>query len=189
MKRICVFCGSSSGKGDVYIQAATDLGKELASQGIELVYGGASVGTMGAVADAVLANGGKVIGVIPQGIADLEVAHTGLTKLEVVADMHERKARMMTLSDAFIALPGGLGTLEELFEVLTWLQLRFHNKPCGVLNVASYYDHLINFLSHASEQGFAKQAHIDSLLVSDDSQSMIDALREFELPTQSKLTG
>lgn len=187
MKRICVFCGSSSGKGDAYIQAATDLGKELARQGIELVYGGASVGTMGAVADAVLANGGKVIGVIPKGIAELEVAHTGLTSLEVVADMHERKARMMALADAFIALPGGLGTLEELFEVLTWLQLRFHTKPCGVLNFASYYDHLIAFLLHASDQGFAKQVHVDNLLVADNSENMIQALRDFELPNHSKL--
>ena len=149
----------------------------------------ASIGTMGAVADAVLANGCKVIGVIPQGIADLEVAHTGLTKLEVVADMHERKARMMALADAFIALPGGLGTLEELFEVLTWLQLRFHTKPCGVLNVASYYDHLIGFLAHASEQGFAKQVHVDNLLVHETSQNMISALKEFELLKQTKLSA
>lgn len=188
MKRICVFCGSSAGNDDVYIKAAHTLGEALAKQEIELVYGGASIGTMGAVADSVLANGGRVIGVIPQGIADLEVAHTGLTKLEVVADMHERKARMMTLADGFIALPGGLGTLEELFEVLTWLQLRFHAKPCGVLNVASYYDHLLSFLSHASEQGFAKQAHIDSLQIADNSDEMIGKLRAFEMPESAKLS-
>lgn len=188
MKRICVFCGSSIGNSEVYIQAANDLGKELAKQGIELVYGGASIGTMGAVADSVLANGGRVIGVIPKGIADLEVAHTGLTELEVVADMHERKARMMELADGFIALPGGLGTLEELFEVLTWLQLRFHAKPCGVLNVASYYDHLLSFLSHANEQGFAKKDHIESLQISDNSEEMINLLRVFDVPKISKLS-
>lgn len=184
MKRVCVFCGSSSGNGDVYLQSAKDLGKELAAQGIELVYGGASIGTMGAIADSVLANGGRVIGVIPKGIAELEVAHTGLTQLEVVADMHERKARMMSLSDAFIALPGGLGTLEELFEVLTWLQLRFHSKPCGVLNVANYYDDLLSFLKHSSKQGFTKEADILSLQVEQDSKPLIELLRCFELPNK-----
>lgn len=187
MKRICVFCGSSSGNNDVYLQAAKELGKELAEQGIELVYGGASVGTMGAIADSVLAHGGRVIGVIPKGIADLEVAHTGLTELEVVADMHERKARMMKLSDAFIALPGGLGTLEELFEVLTWLQLRFHVKPCGVLNIANYYDDLLSFLNHSSAQGFTKDVHVQSLQVSQDGKHMIELLKHFELPVQEKL--
>lgn len=140
------------------------------------------------LADAVLANGGKVIGVIPQGIADLEVAHTGLSTLEVVADMHERKARMMALADGFIALPGGLGTLEELFEVLTWLQLRFHTKPCGVLNIQNYYDHLLTFLTHSSQQGFTKQTHVDNLLVSSSSVAMIDLLKGFELTGDSKLS-
>lgn len=188
MKRICVFCGSSSGQGDEYLAAAQALGKELAEQGIELVYGGASIGLMGAIADAVLVHGGNVIGVIPKGIADLEVAHTGLTKLEVVADMHERKARMMELADAFIALPGGLGTLEELFEVLTWLQLRFHEKPCGVLNVTSFYDHLIRFLAHSNEQGFIKADHANNLLVADSSKQMIEMLKDFELTNESKLS-
>lgn len=180
MKSICVFCGSSSGDDVAYIKAAKELGKELAKQEIELVYGGASVGTMGAVADAVLENGGRVIGVIPQGLADLEVAHQGLTELEVVKDMHQRKARMMALADGFIALPGGLGTLEELFEVLTWLQLRFHSKPCGVLNVMSFYDQLLNFLSHANEQGFIKQAQLDSLQISDQGQELIELLRVYK---------
>jgi uncharacterized protein (TIGR00730 family) len=138
MKNICVFCGSSSGIGESYMASARQLGVTLVERG--LVYGGASVGTTGAVADAVLQAGGQVTGIIPQAIADLEVAHSGLTNLEVVKDMHQRKARMMALSDGFVAMPGGLGTLEELFEALTWPQLGFHIKPCAVLNTDGYYN-------------------------------------------------
>ncbi len=176
MARICVFCGSSSGTDPKYIESAEELGRKLVEQGYGLVYGGASIGTMGAVADAVLSAGGEVVGVIPQSIADMEVAHTGLSKLEVVADMHQRKARMMQLSDGFISMPGGLGTLEELFEVLTWAQLGLHKKPSALLNLDGYYDSLLEFLDNARDQGFAKQAHIDTLAVSPTVEAILPAL-------------
>jgi len=176
MKRICVFCGSSSGSDPMYMESAKLLGRELVKYGYGLVYGGASVGTMGAIADAVLSSGGEAVGVIPQSIADMEIAHTGLTSLEVVADMHQRKARMMDLADGFIAMPGGLGTLEELFEVLTWWQLQLHQKPSALLNLDGYYDVLLDFLRHTSDQGFSKQAHIDTLAVSSSVAEIIPAL-------------
>src|SRR6187549_1487199 len=148
MMRVCVFAGSSSGSRPEYRTAAEDLGRELAARGIELVYGGAHVGLMGGVADAVLAGGGRVTGVIPKALVDKEVAHTGLTDLRIVASMHQRKALMVDLSDAFIALPGGWGTLDEMFEILTWAQLGLHRKPCGLLNVQKYFDRLLAFLDH-----------------------------------------
>jgi len=143
MKTVCVYCGSSPGRLPEYQDAARRLGYELAGRGLGLVYGGASVGVMGAVADAMLERGGKAIGVIPYSLATKEVSHDGLDELIVVDSMHERKARMAELSDGFIALPGGWGTIEEIFEMLTWAQLGFHEKPCGLLNIASYYDHLL----------------------------------------------
>ena len=151
---ICVYCGSSSGRHPEYAEQARAFGTEMAKRGIALVYGGGKVGLMGTVADAVLAGDGKVIGVIPQSLAEREVAHPGLSELHVVESMHERKALMAELSAGFIALPGGFGTLEEFCEVITWSQLGIHAKPCGILNVAGYFDHLIGMFDYAVEHGF-----------------------------------
>ena len=189
MKRICVYCGSSYGKLPAYTEAAKALGKVLTDHGMGLVYGGASVGIMGVVADAVLENGGEVVGVIPQAIADKEIAHTGLTALKVVPNMHERKAMMADYSDGFIALPGGLGTMEELFEVWTWAQLGFHNKPCGLLNVAGYYDHLNAFISHAVGQEYVKAAHQETLLVSTEPNDLIEQMTNYKPAVGSKWIG
>ncbi len=179
MKRVCVFSGSSTGVLEEYAGTAASLGRELARRGIGVVYGGASIGLMGCVADAALEEGGDVIGVIPTALMMNEVVHSNLTELRVVASMHERKALMESLSDGFIALPGGYGTLEEIAEMITWLQLRFHSKPCGLLNVMDYYAHLIGFLDHAVEQGFLKEKHRDKLLVADTVDGMLRALEEF----------
>ena len=189
MKRICVYCGSSYGKLPAYTEAAKALGKALTDRGIGLVYGGASVGIMGVVADAVLESGGEVVGVIPQAIADKEIAHTGLTELKVVPNMHERKAMMADYSDGFIALPGGLGTMEELFEVWTWAQLGFHDKPCGLLNVAGYYDHLNAFISHAVDQEYVKAAHQEALLVSTEPNGLIEQMANYKPAPGSKWIG
>ena len=189
MKRICVYCGSSYGKLPAYTEAAKALGKVLNDRGIGLVYGGASVGIMGVVANAVLEGGGEVIGVIPQSIADLEIAHTGLTELKVVPNMHERKAMMAEFSDGFIALPGGLGTMEELFEVWTWAQLGFHDKPCGLMNVAGYYDHLIAFISHAVDQEYVKAAHQNTLLVANEPSDLIQQMANYQAAPNDKWIG
>ena len=186
MKRICVYCGSSIGKRTEYAAAAKALGEALVARNIGLVYGGASVGIMGLIADTVLSLGGEVIGVIPQAIADKEIAHTGLSKLEVVANMHERKAMMAEYSDGFIALPGGMGTLEELFEVLTWGQLGFHTKPCGLLNVEGYYDHLIAFLEHAVDQEYLKDQHLGMLQTQTDPDALLDLLAAYQAPEGGK---
>jgi uncharacterized protein (TIGR00730 family) len=159
MPRICVFAGSSDGARPAYRQSAVELGRILAARGLGLVYGGARVGLMGALADAALEAGGEVVGVIPGALVDREVAHTGLTDLRVVASMHERKAVMAELSDGFIALPGGWGTWEELFEILTWGQLGLHRKPCGLLNVQGYFDPLLELMAHAVEEGFVRAEH------------------------------
>ncbi|MCG7393658.1 TIGR00730 family Rossman fold protein [Microvirga sp. ACRRW] len=184
--RLCVFCGSSAGQDPVYLETARLLGEALAKNGIELVYGGASVGLMGAVADAVLTNGGHVIGVMPQALVDKEIAHTGLSDLRVVGSMHERKALMAELSDGFIALPGGLGTFEELFEVWTWAQLGYHKKPCALLNVAGFYDKLADFLDDVVERGFVKSIHRAMLIVKDEPAALIDAIRAYEPPKVEK---
>jgi uncharacterized protein (TIGR00730 family) len=176
MKRVCVFAGSSSGIRAEYRAAAADLGRALAGRGIELVYGGACVGLMGIVADRVLASGGRVTGVIPEALVAREVAHKGLSDLRVVASMHERKALMADLSDAFIALPGGWGTLDELFEVLTWGQLGLHRKPCGVLNVTRYFDRLLSFLEHSIAEGFVRPEYRSMLSVSDSPETLLDML-------------
>ncbi len=173
MKKICVYCGSRPGNNPAFLQAAHSLGKLLADHGLGLVYGGASIGLMAETADAVLAGGAEVYGVIPQALADVEVAHDGLTELHIVKNMHERKALMAELSDGFIALPGGLGTFEELFEILTWAQLGFHEKPCGLLNIANYYDGLLDFLDQSVAAGFVNQAHLDLLLKSDSPETLI----------------
>jgi uncharacterized protein (TIGR00730 family) len=151
---VCVYCGSNPGSDPVYLEATRALARTFSERGIRVVYGGASIGLMGALADATLAAGGEVVGVIPQQLVDREIAHRGLTDLHIVHTMHQRKALMAELSDAFVALPGGIGTLEELIEMWTWSQLRLHSKPLGVLNVNGYYDGLAAFLDHAVEQGF-----------------------------------
>lgn len=176
MKRICVYCGSRSGHDGAYIEAARALADALSERGLGLVYGGASIGMMGAVADGVLARGGEVIGVIPQALMHKEVAHADLDELVVTEGMHERKQTMVRRSDGFIALPGGLGTLEELFEILTWAQLRFHAKPCGLLNVNGYFDHLVAFLDSAVEQGFINPEHRAMLRVAETPAMLLDAL-------------
>jgi uncharacterized protein (TIGR00730 family) len=174
--RICVFCGSSSGRGDAYRQAAATLGRLMAERGIGLVYGGASVGTMGVVADAAVDAGGEVVGVIPQALVDREVAHQGLTDLRVVRDMHERKATMADLSDGFIALPGGAGTMEELFEVWTWAQLGLHAKPIGLLDVAGFYDPLGAMLDHMVTEGFLSAANRDLVTFEADPVALLDRI-------------
>ena len=186
MKRICVYCGSSLGMRSDYTKAAHLLAEEMFKRNIGLVYGGASIGIMGQVADAVLALGGEVIGVIPQPLAVKEVSHSGLTELKVVGSMHERKAMMTDLADGFIALPGGLGTLEELFEILTWAQLGFHQKPCGLLNIGDYYDSLVAFLDHAADEAFIKPIHRSLLQVSDCPRQLLDAFASFQSPIADK---
>ena len=171
--RICVFCGSSVGRNAAYQRAAVALGELLAREGIGLVYGGAHAGLMGVLADTVLAGGGEVIGVIPESLKIRELAHQGLTQLHVVTSMHERKAQMAALSDAFLALPGGIGTLEELFEVWTWAQLGLHQKPCALLNVAGFYDRLSSFLDFVTEEGFLQQPMRDVLLVDEAAPRLL----------------
>ena len=176
MRRLCVFTGSNSGAHPEYREAAADLGRLLAERGIAVVYGGARVGLMGVVADAALAAGGEVVGVIPAALVAKEVAHTGLTDLRVVASMHERKATMSDLADAFVALPGGWGTLEEFFEVLTWAQLGLHRKPCGLLNTLGYFDGLLAFLSHTIAEGFVRSQNAALIAVSATPGDLLDRL-------------
>jgi len=173
---VCVFCGSAVGTPAKYVDAARAFAREAVSRRIRLVYGGASVGLMGAIADAALEAGGEVVGVIPQALVDREVAHRGLTELRIVQTMHERKATMEQLADAFVALPGGLGTLEELFEVWTWGMLGLHEKPYGVLDTAGYYTQLIRFLDHARDEGFIRQAQRDDLTVSTSPAELLTTL-------------
>ncbi|MCW2756916.1 MAG: lysine decarboxylase [Nocardioidaceae bacterium] len=186
MKRICVYLGSSPGARPDYTEAAQHLAQRLAARGLGLVYGGASVGTMGVIADAALAAGGEVIGVIPQSLQDKEVGHHGLTELHVVASMHERKLMMMDLSDGFVCLPGGSGTLEELFETFTWLQLGLHGKPIGLLDVAGYWSPLVEFLDHAVRERFISRENADHLLVDDDADRLLDRFEAWQPPTTVK---
>ena len=187
MQRICVFCGSSPGGNPTYTELATALGALLARERLALVYGGGKVGLMGVLADAALAHGGEVIGVIPQALFDLEVGHTGLPDLRIVASMHERKALMADLSDAFIALPGGLGTLEEFCEIVTWAQLGLHRKPCGLLNSECYFDPLIRFFDHMVEERFLRPEHRALMLVEHDPAALLDRLAGFKAPRVEKL--
>ncbi|MGI6876176.1 MULTISPECIES: LOG family protein [Amycolatopsis] len=186
MKRICVFCGSSGGGDPVYVDTATALGKLLAERGIGLVYGGASVGLMGAVADGALAAGGEVIGVIPEHLKRVEIAHAGLSELVVTADMHERKAKMAEYADAFLALPGGAGTLEELAEVWTWAQLGLHGKPIGLLDVRGYYRPFQEFIDHMVTEKFLRPEHRDLVFVDEDPATLLDAFAKYEAPTTAK---
>jgi uncharacterized protein (TIGR00730 family) len=186
MRRICVFCGSSVGNQPAYAEAARTMGALLAARGIGLVYGGGHVGLMGVVADAVMASGGEVIGVIPQTLADREIAHTGITELRVVDSMHTRKAMMAELSDGFIAMPGGVGTFEEFFEVVTWMQLGLHRKPCGLLNVIAFYTPLAAFIDQAVSEGFIKPVHRAAIVVDSDPARLLDTLATIDLPDVPK---
>jgi len=182
VRRLCVFCGSSSGRDPVYAACARALGVELAVRGVGLVYGGGRVGLMGEVADAALAAGGQVTGVIPQALVDAELAHCGVADLRVVASLHERKALMAELSGGFVALPGGLGTVEELSEVLTWAQLGLHRKPCGVLNVRGYYDAFLALLDRAVTDGFLSAEHRAIVTVAGSPDELLDAFARYEPP-------
>jgi len=180
MQSVCVFCGSSSGADPIYVDVADRLGKLLAAEGITLVYGGACVGLMGAVADATLAAGGKAIGVLPDFLRRKELAHPRLTELFVVSSMHERKARMAELADGFIALPGGMGTLEEFCEIITWAQLGLHQKPCCLLNVQEYYEPLLRFVDRMAGEGFLKEQQKGLVLSADTPEKALAAMRAFE---------
>lgn len=186
MKRLGVFCGSSVGVNPAYADAARTLGTLLASRGIGLVYGGGNVGLMGVIADAALAAGGEVIGVIPQALADREIAHTGVTQLRIVDSMHTRKAMMAELSDAFLAMPGGVGTFEEFFEAITWTQLGLHKKACGLLNVAGFYTPLAVFIDQAVSEGFIRPVHRAAIVVDDNPERLLDTLSTIDLPNVPK---
>lgn len=189
MPSICVYCGSNPGKSPEYIEAAHILGWELVQRGLGLVYGGAGIGVMGAVADAVLEAGGNAVGVIPHSLATREVAHSGLNELFVVESMHERKARMAELSAGFIALPGGWGTIEEIFEVLTWAQLGFHDKPCGLLNVKGYYDHPGAFLEHAMLERFVREEYRPMMMIESQPAVLLDRFASYQPPKVKKWIG
>jgi uncharacterized protein (TIGR00730 family) len=189
LNRICVFCGTNAGTGPAYGRAARALGRVLAAQEIELVYGGASVGIMGELADSVQEHGGHVTGIIPQQLMEKEAAHTGIRNLIVVASMHQRKSQMADMSDGFIALPGGIGTLEGFFEILTWGQLGIHSKPAGILNVERYFDDLTRFLDHAVQEGFLTAAHRQAIIVESDAERLLDRMRAYAPPEGEKLMG
>lgn len=184
MKRLCVFCGSSAGRRAAYAEAARQLAVELGRRGLGLVYGGGSVGLMGVLADAALAAGCEVIGVIPGPLAAPELAHPGLSELRVVSSMHERKATMAALADGFVALPGGLGTLEELLEILTWAQLGIHGKPVGLVNVDGYWDGLLGMLAHAVREGFVRPGHARLLLTADTPGVLLDRFAAWRPPVR-----
>jgi uncharacterized protein (TIGR00730 family) len=186
MKSVCVFCGSSPGARPSYRAAAERLATAIAERGLDLVYGGASVGLMGALADAALAAGGRVVGVLPRALDRKEIAHAGLSELRVVDSMHERKAQMAERSDAFVALPGGIGTLEEWFEVLTWSQLGFHAKPCGLLDVDGYFAPLLALLDRAVHERFVTPVHRSMIVVEDDAERLLDALEGWHAPAAEK---
>jgi uncharacterized protein (TIGR00730 family) len=186
MQRVLVFCGSSPGRLPESVEAAQALGRELASRGLGLVYGGAEIGVMGAIADAVLAQGGEVIGIIPRLLLAKELAHTGVADMRIVETMHERKALMESLADAIIALPGGFGTLEELFEILTWAQLGIHTKPVALLNVAGYWDRLLALIDHMVDERFLRDVQRDALLIGTDPGELLDRMSGFQPPSQDK---
>lgn len=182
MKSICVYCGSSPGTDPRFLEEARKAGAEIAAQGLTLVYGGGKVGLMGAVADACLAAGGRVVGVMPEDLVNQEIAHKGLSELHVVKSMHERKLKMAELSDGFLCLPGGPGTFEEIFEQWTWALLGIHAKPCGFVNVAGYYDLLRQMIQHTADNGFIGQQYVDMLVYADSTPAVLDAFRAYVPP-------
>ncbi len=186
MSAICVYCGSAGGKGEVYLAAANKLALELCDRGLDLIYGGASIGLMAETANTVMANGGTVTGVMPRNLFRQEVPHDGLSNMIYVDSMHERKSKMAELADGFIALPGGLGTFEELFEILTWAQLGIHKKPCGVINVNGFYDSFIKLLDTATEEKFIRPVHREMLLIEDDPKSLLDKFQSYSPPDKQK---
>ena len=186
IKKVCVYCGSGSGSGEVYLKCARELGEEFLIRKIDLVYGGASIGLMGELANTILRGGGKVTGVMPIGLFRREVPHQDLTEMIEVSTMHERKAIMADLSDAFIALPGGFGTVEELFEILTWSQLKIHSKPCGILNTAGYYDKLSEFLTHAADKQFIRAQHETMIVWSESPADLLDKFAYYYPQVETK---
>lgn len=186
MKAVCVYCGSSFGVNPIHSEAAKAFGRALVAANLGLVYGGGKVGLMGVIADTVMAEGGRAIGVIPELLVNKEVGHDGLSELHVVPDMHQRKKMMADLSDAFVALPGGAGTLEELFEVYTWAQLGYHHKPVGVLNIDGFYDPLIALLKHTVSEGFMRQKYYDLLQIDSDPAALIAKIAQYHAPAQDK---
>ena len=186
MRRLCVFCGSSVGNNSAYADAAEAMGALLAKRGIGLVYGGGHVGLMGVIAEAALAAGGEVIGVIPRALFEREIGHSGVTDLRIVDSMHTRKAMMADLADAFVAMPGGVGTFEELFEAITWTQLGLHRKACGLLNVAGFYSPLAAFIAQAVSEGFIKPIHRAAIVVDDDPERLLDTLSTVQVPDVPK---
>ena len=189
MRALCVFCGANFGRRPAYRETARHLGELLAQRGITLVYGGGNVGLMGVLADAALAGGGRVIGVIPRALAEKEIAHTGLSEMHVVGSMHERKALMADLADAFLTLPGGFGTWDEFCEALTWSQLGLQKKAVAFLNVEGYYDALLALTERAAEDGFIQSEHRELLLVDNDAEKLLDRLRDYEVPYVPKWVG
>jgi uncharacterized protein (TIGR00730 family) len=185
MKKICVYCGSNSGARPEYLETATSLGRCLADRGIGIVYGGADVGLMGAVASSALAGGGDVIGVIPELFAE-KVKHHHISRLHVVPTMHDRKKKMFDLSDGFIALPGGIGTIEEVFEILAWAQLGYHEKPCGIINVCGYFDSIIGFLEHSVDERFLKKTHRDMLMFAETPDGLLEQFENYKAPAEPK---
>lgn len=186
MKRLCVFCGSSVGNNQAYVDAAETMGMLLAKRGVGLVYGGGHVGLMGVIAEAALKGGGEVIGVIPRALFEREIGHSGVTDLRIVDSMHTRKAMMADLADAFVALPGGVGTFEEFFEAITWTQLGLHRKACGLLNVAGFYSPLAAFIDQAVSEGFIKPIHRAAIVVDDDPERLLDTLSTVQVPDVPK---
>ncbi|MCV6546100.1 MAG: TIGR00730 family Rossman fold protein [Cohaesibacter sp.] len=186
MKSICIFCGSNWGNREDYKDAAIAISSEIARRGYTLVYGGAGVGLMGACADAALAQGGKVIGILPEALKEKEVDHKGLSELHLVSSMHERKAMMEDLSDGFISIPGGAGTMDEMFEIWTWGMLGWHDKPSALMNVAGYYDDLIKFLDKTAQEGFVRKAHRDMLIIGEEAGAILDQMEAYEPPQGSK---
>lgn len=181
---IAIYCGASSGASSEYREASEQLGGFFAQQGIDIVYGGGQVGLMGAVANTALASGGKVYGIIPRALADRELAHGGLSRLEIVDDMHQRKARMAELADAFLALPGGAGTMEEIFEAWTWAQLGYHQKPCGLYNIGNYYQPLVDMVTHMTKEGFIRKEYAEMLFVCRQPQEVLKTIASYRPPSQ-----
>ncbi len=186
MKQVCIFCGSYQGTQPMYMTAAHAMGMGLAQRGLGLVYGGGRVGLMSAVADGTLAGGGKAVGVIPQSLVDRELAHPNLSEIHVVTSMHTRKAMMAEISDAFIAMPGGFGTLDELFEIITWAQLGFHHKPIALLNIGGYFDPLLTFIDHMATEGFIKPKDREAVLVKNEVDELLDTLLTYQPPQLEK---